>query len=165
LQASRLSGTKAGGWSGEPATANPADALDVVTFGQHGDETSPDGVPYRWMAGPRVQIVVRRTAREILVPLRHEAGAFGEPTEARIDVDGRRRDLLRLENGDWRMSQLPLVPHGVPRFGRMHRLSVTIDRAWGARGDDSRVHGHPRARATDRHDRSFTGVSRPRTRH
>jgi hypothetical protein len=109
---------------------NPAEALEVVTFGLHANESGPDNVPFRWMAGPRVRIFVRPTAREILVPLRHEIGAFGGPTEARVDVDGVTQDVLRLDNGDWRMSRLALAPRRLSTLGRMHRISIAIDRWW-----------------------------------
>ncbi len=40
-------------------SSNPLDELSQVTFGVYGRETSPDGVGYMWVFGPRAEIHVR----------------------------------------------------------------------------------------------------------
>ncbi len=110
--------------------ANPADALPQVTFGVHATETSSAGRPYRWMAGPRADILVNRSARAITIPLRHEIGAFREPADVVIDADGRTLDRIRLADGAWQYSRLALSPDRVSPLSRMHRITVAIDHAW-----------------------------------
>jgi len=109
---------------------NPLDELSQVTFGVYGRETSPNGVGYMWMSGPRAEIHLRATARSVTIPLRHPIESFREPTRARIDADGRLADDLALGTPEWRMSTLPLRPADVPRLSAMHRVRITIDHAW-----------------------------------
>ena len=65
-------------------SCNPLDELSQVTFGVHGRETSPQGVDYKWMSGPRAEIYVAASARTITIPLRHPIESFREPTRALI---------------------------------------------------------------------------------
>jgi hypothetical protein len=109
---------------------NPLDELSHVTFGVYGRETSPAGVGYMWMSGPRAEIHVRASARSVTIPLRHPIEAFREPTRARIEADGRLADDLALNTPEWRMATIPLLPADVPKVSRMHRIRVTIDHAW-----------------------------------
>ena len=110
--------------------ANPALALSQVTFGVHATETSSEGTPYRWMAGPRADILVNGSARAVTIPLRHEIGAFREPADVAIAADGRTLDRIKLADGAWRYSRLALSPGRVSLLSRMHRITVTIDHAW-----------------------------------
>jgi hypothetical protein len=111
-------------------SANPATALDIVSFGLHGEETAPDGRHIRWMSGPRTDVYVNAGAAMIELPLRHEIGAFGEPATAVIEVDGRVLDRITFSNGDWRVSSLRLRPAEVPRLRGMHLVVVRLDHAW-----------------------------------
>jgi len=111
-------------------SSNPLDELSQVIFGTHGRETSPDGVGYMWMFGPRAEIHVRANARSVTIPLRHPIEAFREPTRALINADGRPADDLALVNPEWRMSTVPLRAADVPRMSGMHRIRITIDHAW-----------------------------------
>ncbi len=111
-------------------SSNPLDELSQVTFGVYGRETSPDGVGYMWVFGPRAEIHVRANARSVTIPLRHPIEAFREPTRARIDADGRPADDLALVTPEWRMSTVPLRAADVPRVSQMHRIRITIDHAW-----------------------------------
>jgi hypothetical protein len=104
--------------------------VDVVAFGLRSLETSPDGVVYRWMSSARSEIDVNAHAREVTIPLRHEAGAFGESAHAVIEADGRLVDDLRLVDGNWRVSRIALRPEAVPSLSRMHRIVIAIDHAW-----------------------------------
>jgi hypothetical protein len=109
--------------------ANPVRALALVAYGLHSDETSPDGVHYRWMAGPRAEFFVAREVRSLTLPLRHEAGAFGEPAAASITAGGRQLDALTFEDGRWRYSTLSLA--GAPSGrGPMRRVILDIPHAW-----------------------------------
>jgi hypothetical protein len=111
-------------------SSNPASEIAQVTFGVHGRETSPGGLPYRWMSGPRAEIHVRASTRSVTIPLRHPIEAFREPTRARVDANGRRADDLLLDTPEWRMSTLPLRPVDVPRWSGLHRIRIAIDHAW-----------------------------------
>jgi hypothetical protein len=111
-------------------SSNPVDALDVVTYGTHGRDVTPDGVPYMWMNGTGVEMYVAGTARRVTIPLRHAIEAFGQPAQARIAIDGRLADELTLTTSEWRRSSTALRSQDVPAFSRMHRLRITIDRAW-----------------------------------
>lgn len=110
--------------------ANPAAAVPLVAFGLRPWENGPDGTRYRWMSGSRVDILVAADAGELTIPIRHEAGAFGEAAGVRIAANGRPADRLLLEDGNWRTSRLPLRREDVPRARRMHRIVIAIDRAW-----------------------------------
>ena len=109
---------------------NPLDELTHVTFGVHGRETSPHGVGYMWMSGPRAEIHVRENARSVTIPLRHPIEAFREPTRARIEADGRLADDLALDTPEWRMAIVPLLAADIPSVSRMHRIRISIDHAW-----------------------------------
>ena len=111
-------------------SSNPVDEVAQVTFGVHLRETSPDGVPYSWMSGPRAEIHAAATARAITIPLRHAIEALREPTRVRIVADGRVLDEIAMTTPEWRFSAIALRPSAVPRFSRMHRLRVLIDHAW-----------------------------------
>lgn len=109
---------------------DPSAALELVTFGGHGPERSPDGVSYQWMTGPRAEILVTARARAITIPLRHAIEAFREPARVRITVDGRVTDDLALDTPDWRVSQSALRDSDVSPLRRMHRIVIAIDHAW-----------------------------------
>ena len=111
-------------------SSNPLDELSHVTFGVYGRETSPEGVGYMWVFGPRAEIHVRASARSVTIPLRHPIEAFREPTRALIVADGRPADDLALVTPEWRMSTVPLRAVDVPRMSGMHRIRITIDHAW-----------------------------------
>ncbi len=111
-------------------SSNPLDELEHVTFGVYGRETSPDGVGYMWMFGPRAEIHVRANARSVTIPLRHPIEAFREPTRAHINAGGRPADDLALASPEWRMSSVPLRATDVPPVSGMHRIRITIDHAW-----------------------------------
>lgn len=111
-------------------SANPIDELTVVTFGTHGREVTPDGVPYMWMAGASAEIYVTAAARSITIPLRHAIEALREPTRVRIVADGRVLDDIAMTTSEWRFSSTALLPSRVPRFSRMHRLQILIDHGW-----------------------------------
>jgi hypothetical protein len=111
-------------------SSNPVDELTLVTFHTHGPDVTPDGVPYQWMVGTRTEIYTRAAARHVAIPLRHAIEAFREPARARIEADGRLVDDLTLATSDWRHSSIVLRESDVPWFSRMHRLRITLDRAW-----------------------------------
>jgi hypothetical protein len=111
-------------------SSNPVDELSQVTFGVHGRETSPEGVPYMWMSGRRAEIHLRANARGVTIPLRHPIEAFREPTRARVEADSRLADDLLLDVPEWRMSTIPLRPADVSGLSRLHRIRITIDHAW-----------------------------------
>jgi hypothetical protein len=115
---------------GRLVPANPVDTLDLVLFGVHPPETDPGGLRVRWMSANRTEILVAARARELLIPLRHEAGAFGEPASVEIFANGRRVDSLQLADGGWRMSRIALPPGGIRPLWRTHRVIVSIARAW-----------------------------------
>lgn len=122
--------TKAASGPLAPVAANPSSVLPIVTFGLHSREMSPDGVPLRWMAGPRAEIYVSRNKRLVTIPLRHEIGAFREPTQVRIKADGRSVMALTLRDGDWHRVDLVVRPREASRLRGMHRVEVEIDHAW-----------------------------------
>ena len=109
---------------------DPSIALDSVMFGMHGQERSADGVPFRWMSGTQVEILIRAGTRKVTIPLRHAVEVFREPAHVRITTDGRIVDELTLSTSDWRMSTTAIASDRAPGLRRMHRLVVTIDRAW-----------------------------------
>jgi hypothetical protein len=111
-------------------SSNPADAVDHVAFGTHLPEVSPSGVRYQWMAGTRSQILISDAARHVAIPLRHSIDSFRQPMRVTVSVDGRRSDEFWLDTTDWRVSRFALRPGGAPRPGRMHRVVISIDRAW-----------------------------------
>ena len=109
---------------------NPADALDYVAFGLHGPERAPGGLTVRWMSGPVTELYVRRSARMLSIPLRHERGAFAEPARLRIEVDGTVLDAPEFQSGDWKLSTIALRSSGVSPLRRMHRVVLRLDHAW-----------------------------------
>jgi hypothetical protein len=106
-------------------SANPVDELSYVIFGAHGRETGPDGLPYQWMARTRADIVVFRQARLIEIPLRHEIGAFRQPTSALVDLGARPADRLLLDTGAWRVSTFGLWSSAPP-----YSIRITIPQVW-----------------------------------
>lgn len=110
--------------------ANPARALDIVSFGLHGEETAPDGRHLRWMSRPTAEFYVSARVRTIELPLRHEIGPFREPTTAVIEVDGRVLDRVTFSTDEWRLSSLRLRPEEVRWARGMHRVVIRLDHAW-----------------------------------
>ena len=98
-------------------------------FGVHEQERSA-GVPYRWMSGTQAEILIRAGTRKVTIPLRHAVEVFREPAHARITTDGRIVDELTLATSDWRMSTTTIASDRTPGLRRMHRVVITIDRAW-----------------------------------
>ena len=49
---------------------DPSVALDLVRFGTHGPERSPDGIAYQWMSGARTEILIAASC-----PLDHDSAA------------------------------------------------------------------------------------------
>ena len=111
-------------------TANPADGLEVVIFGAHPRERNPSGLHIRWMSSTHTEILVAGRTREAILPLRHAAGVFREPAYAEILANGRRVDRLELADGDWRVSRVALRAADIRPFWRMHRIVITLRRAW-----------------------------------
>ena len=111
-------------------SANPAEALPVVAFNLHGWETSPAGVPYRWMSSKRAELEIAASAREVTIPLRHEIGAFREPAHLMIRSDGRLVDDLTLRDGAWHMSRFAMRTADVSPLRAMHRVELLLDRVW-----------------------------------
>jgi hypothetical protein len=111
-------------------STNPAEAIDYVSFGVHGLETDPSGVPYHWMSRPRADILINARVRRVDIPLRHAIEAFRDPARVRIGLDGRPVDDLVLDTPRWRTTTLSLRRDDVPRFSGMHRLQISIDRTW-----------------------------------
>jgi hypothetical protein len=111
-------------------SANPADALDVVSFGFHGVEGGGSVPRFRWMSADRAEIHVRASARRVTIPLRCETRAVGGTARARIEVDGRILDEVEFDSGDWRSSELALLPSTVSPLRRMHRIVLSVDRTW-----------------------------------
>jgi hypothetical protein len=109
---------------------NPIDELTIVTFGMHGPEVAPDGVPYMWMAGARSEIHIVATARAITIPLRHAIEALREPTRVRLVSDGRLVDEIAMTTPEWRFSTAALLPSALSRFSGMHRVKIEIDHGW-----------------------------------
>ncbi len=115
---------------GRRLSANPVDEVRLVGFGLHPPETSPDGINYRWMAQSRAELLVAAGARDIVIPLRHDAGAFREAAHVTITLDGHRVEQLTLPDGSWRTVRYALRRADVPRLSGMHRLVVEIPHAW-----------------------------------
>lgn len=110
--------------------SNPVEALTSVTYHSHGPDATGEGVPYTWMNGKTLELHVHPAARSIIVPLRHEIGAFREPVRVRIEADGRRVDELMMASDEWRHSTIALRRADVPRLRRMRRIRIEIDKAW-----------------------------------
>jgi hypothetical protein len=109
---------------------DPSVALDVVTFGGHEPERTPDGIDYRWMAGSKTDIFVTGRARAISIPLRHAIEVFREPARVRVTVDGRLVDDLVLSTPEWRVSRTAVRDADASTLRRMHRVVIAIDHAW-----------------------------------
>jgi hypothetical protein len=109
---------------------DPSAALDVVAFGTHEQERTPDGIDYRWMAGAKTDIFVTGRARAITIPLRHAIEVFREPARVRVTVDGRLVDDLVLSTPEWRVSRTAVRDADVSALRRMHRVVVAIDHPW-----------------------------------
>ncbi len=110
--------------------SDPSLALDLVTFGTHGPETSPDGVRYQWMAGPRVEMLIAAGTRTVTIPLRHAIEAFREPAHVRITSDGHLVDDMIFDTSTWRISNTAMRPGKFSGLSRMHRVVIAIDHAW-----------------------------------
>jgi hypothetical protein len=123
-------GSKAVPGAGASLDANPARALAVVAFGLHGREMSPDGTPLRWMSGPIADIFIARDKRLVMIPLRHEIGAFREPAHMRIFADGRLVSEIDLADGAWHTTSVNLKRRDASGAGRMHRVRLQIAHAW-----------------------------------
>lgn len=111
-------------------SSDPSVALDLVAFGGHGPERTPDGISYQWMAGRQMEIFVTAGARAISIPLRHAIEVFREPTRVRVTVDGRLADDLALGTPEWRVFRTSLRESGVSPLRRMHHIVIAIDHAW-----------------------------------
>jgi hypothetical protein len=109
---------------------DPSVALDFVMFGTHGPERSSDGVHYRWMSGPQVEILIREGTRKVTIPLRHAIEVFREPARVRITTDGRVVDEITMATSEWRISTTAIASDRSPGLTRMHRLLITIDHVW-----------------------------------
>jgi hypothetical protein len=109
---------------------NPAAALTTVAFGLHGRETSPDGVPLRWMAGPVSHIFVTSGIRLVTIPFRHEMGAFQEAAHVRVEADGRVISDQVVSDGRWRQVDVSLRQRESIGVSGMHRIRVRLDHAW-----------------------------------
>jgi hypothetical protein len=108
---------------------NPAAAVGHIVFGAHGSEITPDGVPYRWMAGTRMEILVSPGVRGVTIPLRNAIEVFREPAHAIVEANGRVVDRIELTTPDWRISRSAL-PGVAGRFTGMQRIVISIDHAW-----------------------------------
>ena len=82
------------------------------------------------MAGPVAQIHVDPSINTIVLPVRHERGAFAEPTTVTITLDGRLVDTMTLNDGVWRYSTVQLRGQPVPRLTGMHEIRIQIPHAW-----------------------------------
>jgi hypothetical protein len=111
-------------------SSNPAEALNVVAFGLHSQETDPAGRRFRWMSGPTTEVYVNARLRTINIPLRHAVEAVREPVTAVIEVDGRVLDRITLSGAQWRQSSLSLRAADVQWWRRMHRVVIRLDRTW-----------------------------------
>jgi len=109
---------------------DPAIALNLVRFGTHGPDRSPDGISYRWMSGARTQMLIAPGTHTITIPLRHAIEAFREPAHVRITSDGRVMDEMVLDSSAWRTSSIALRSAGAATLMRMHRIVIDIDHAW-----------------------------------
>lgn len=109
---------------------DPSAALDLVTFGEHGAERSPDGVPFQWMSGVELAIFASARARAITIPLRHAFEVFHEPARVRVTVDGRVVDDRVLTTSEWQVTQTGLRESDVSRLRRMHRIVIAIEHTW-----------------------------------
>jgi hypothetical protein len=119
----------------EPAAAsrlppNPARGLERITFGTYGKERAPDGVVYEWMSGRRTEILLAPAVQTVTIPLRHAIEVFRETAHATVEANGRLIDEIDLTTPDWRISRSAIPAAAVNRLGGMHRIVITIDRAW-----------------------------------
>jgi hypothetical protein len=109
---------------------DPSISLDRVMFGTHGSERLPEGIAYRWMSGPRTEMLIRSDTRKLTIPIRHAFEVFREPARVRITTDGRVVDEMVLQTPEWRMSTTSIISDRTPAFMRMHRVVISIDHAW-----------------------------------
>ena len=109
-------------------STNPIHELSHVIYGAHEMETAPDGTRYQWMSGPAADVFVFQPARSVIIPLRHDRGAFRETAIARLEVGRRTADEIRFETSDWRQSTITLPRGGAP--GRPVHIRISIDQAW-----------------------------------
>lgn len=109
---------------------DPSVAVDLVRFGTHGPERSPDGTAYQWMSGARTEILIAARTRSITIPLRHAIEVFREPAHVRITSDGRLVDEMILDTSAWRMSTTATRPAGASALMGMRRVVIEIDHAW-----------------------------------
>ena len=108
---------------------NPAVALDRITFGVHGRESS-GGVPFQWMAGTRSELLVSADAHAVTIPIRHAIEIFGQPAHVVVIADGRVVDRMDLTTPEWRLSRIAIPKGRGPRWGRMHRVTIETANVW-----------------------------------
>ena len=110
-------------------SSNPVDELSTVAFGLHPNETSPTGFVYRWMAQPHVDLFLAAGLRHLTIPVRHDVGAFREPTSVVVAIDGEEVERLTLSDANWRVLRYALRPDA-PTISRMHRLTIDVPHVW-----------------------------------
>ena len=77
------------------------------------------------MARNAVEIFIFRPVRAVTIPMRHEIGAFREPTTASIELGGRRVDEIRFDSGEWRESPITIGAMRPP-----YHIVIAIDHVW-----------------------------------
>ena len=94
--------TKRANPEGRRLSSNPLEELMAVGYGMHPYRVAPDGTSYRWALQPRVEFFVADTVRHVAIPIRHDIGAFREPAQLTVLVDGRVAEQITLTDGTWR---------------------------------------------------------------
>lgn len=124
IQRKRLPGAE------QTLSPNPKDELRLIGFGFHNYEPGANGTRQRWMAGATARIHIDPAVNSVVIPVRHERGAFAEPTTVTIRLNGRVVDSMMLDDGVWRYSTVVLRGQPVPWLTGMHKILVEIPHPW-----------------------------------
>jgi hypothetical protein len=88
-----------------------------------------DGTRFRWTTG-HATFYVPSAYQSIVLPLRAEQLAPGFlPVVARLEVDGRPVDAVRLDDEEWH--EVPIRVGALPASRRHRRIEVRVNRTYG----------------------------------
>ncbi len=108
---------------------NPAEAVERITFGVHGRESSA-GVPFQWMSGRRSELLLSPDAHTVAIPIRHALEIFRQPAEVTVTADGRLVDRMDLTTPEWRVSSIAMPTGRATGWFGMHRVVIQTGNAW-----------------------------------